>query len=62
MPDSDPRRASAPSVLFSTGLSPSNSLDQFEPVGDRFLLRLPVASGSDTSPVGVVVNWMGLVK
>jgi Tol biopolymer transport system component len=62
MSDSDPRRAQAPVALFSTGLQPSSSLDQFEPVGDRFLVRLPVAGTADTSPVGVVVNWEQLVK
>jgi Tol biopolymer transport system component len=61
-PDSDPRRAQAPVPLFSTGLQPSSSLDQFEPVGDRFLVRLNVAGTADTSPVGVVVNWEQLVK
>ena len=61
-PDSDPRRASAPEALFSTGLVPSTSLDQFEPVGDRFVLRVPVSSTPDTSPVGIVMNWTQLVK
>jgi len=62
MPESDPRKASAPTALFSTGLVASSSLDQFEPVGDRFLLRIPVASERDTAPVGVIVNWTKLVK
>jgi dipeptidyl aminopeptidase/acylaminoacyl peptidase len=62
MPQSDPRHASAPTALFETVLQPSNSLDQFEPVGDRFLLRVPLTSPTTASPVGVLVNWTRLIK
>jgi Tol biopolymer transport system component len=60
MTDSDPRRALAPKVLFATDLAPSNSYDQFTPVGDRFLLRVPQTSPGDTSPIEVLVNWTRL--
>lgn len=58
MPDGDPRRAGEPRTLFLTGLTPSNALDQFAVVGDRFLMRIPAASQSGpSSPVHVLVNW-----
>ena len=56
-PDSDPRRAAAPEPLFMTGLAPSDSLDQFAPIGDQFLVRAPVTGGGDTPTVQVLVNW-----
>jgi Tol biopolymer transport system component len=62
MPGSDPRRASSAVVLFPTTLVPSNSLDQYEPVGDRFLIRVPLASPATASPVGVIVNWPRITK
>ena len=58
MPESDPRRADEPKALFSTGLAPSNALDQFAVVGARFLLRLPASTNAATSsPVEVLTNW-----
>lgn len=58
VPDSDPRRAAQPQPLFSTGLAPSNALDQFAVVGSRFLFRLPASTTSATSsPVEVLTNW-----
>ena len=58
MPDSDPRRAAEPQPLFSTGLTPSNALDQLAVVGARFLLRLPASTNGATSlPVEVLTNW-----
>jgi Tol biopolymer transport system component len=62
MPESDPRRAGTPTALFATGLVPSNSLDQFEPVGDRFLLRVPAVPAATASPIAVVVNWTRIGK
>lgn len=57
-PESDPRRAKEPRTLFSTGLAPSNALDQFAVVGDRFLLRLPASSRSAiSSPIEILINW-----
>ena len=58
MPDSDPRRAGEPKPLFSTGLAPSNALDQFAVVSDRFLLRLPASSrAASSSPIEILINW-----
>ena len=58
MPDSDPHRAGEPQTLFLTGLTPSNALDQFTAVGNRFLLRLPASTnGATSSPVEVLTNW-----
>jgi serine/threonine protein kinase len=58
MPDGDPRRAGEPKPLFATGLTPSNALDQFAVVGDRFLMKLPLSSrAGDSSPIQVFVNW-----
>jgi dipeptidyl aminopeptidase/acylaminoacyl peptidase len=58
VPDSDPRRAAEPQPLFSTGLAPSNAIDQFAVVGSRFLFRLPASTTSATSsPVQVLTNW-----
>jgi hypothetical protein len=58
VPDSDPRRAAEPQALFSTGLAPSNALDQFAVVGSRFLFRLPASTSAATSsPVEVLTNW-----
>jgi len=57
MMDSDPRRAAAPEPLFTTGIVPSDSLDQFAPLGDQFLVRTPVTGGGDTPTVQVLVNW-----
>jgi len=62
MPNSDPRLASRGQVLFNTGLSPSSSLDQFEPVGDRFILRVPSVPYDVASPIGVIVNWTKIRK
>ena len=58
IPEGDPRRAGEPKPLFATGLTPSNALDQFAVVGDRFLLKLPLSSrAGDSSPIQVLVNW-----
>ena len=58
MPGSDPRRAGEARPLFSTGLIPSNALDQFAVSGDRFLVRLPSNSRSAiTSPIEIMINW-----
>jgi len=61
MPDSDPRRAAAPEPLFMTGVVPSDSLDQFAPLRDQFLVRSPVTGGGDTPTVQVLVNWTASV-
>jgi Tol biopolymer transport system component len=61
MPDSDPRRAAAPRVLFETGLEASPAYDQFAvgPDGKRFLFRqLDRADQASGSPIHVLVNWM----
>jgi len=61
MPDSDPRRAAAPRVLFETGLEASPAYDQFAvgPDGERFLFRLlDRADQASGSPIHVLVNWM----
>ena len=58
MPDSDPRRAGEPKALFDTGLAPSNALDQFAVVGNRFLLRLPASlRAAISSPLEILINW-----
>jgi dipeptidyl aminopeptidase/acylaminoacyl peptidase len=58
MPDGDPRRAREAKALFLTGLTPSNALDQFAVVGDRFLVRLPANSRSAiSSPIQILINW-----
>lgn len=58
MPGSDPRRAGESKPLFSTGLAPSNALDQFAVVGDRFLVRLPASSRSAiSSPIEILISW-----
>jgi hypothetical protein len=62
MTDSDPRRASVPTVLFATGLAVSNAFDQFTPVGDRFLLRAPLTPASNASVIEVLVNWISPVR
>jgi Tol biopolymer transport system component len=56
IPNSDPRRAGAPVVLFETGFPPSDSFDQLAVASkDRFLLRVP--SGSDPGvPVHVILG------
>jgi hypothetical protein len=60
MPDGDPRRAREAKALFLTGLTPSNALDQFAVVGDRFLVRLPANSRSSiSSPIQILINWTG---
>jgi dipeptidyl aminopeptidase/acylaminoacyl peptidase len=58
MSGSDPRRAGEAKPLFSTGLVPSNALDQFAVVGDRFLVRLPSSLRTAiSSPIEVLINW-----
>jgi hypothetical protein len=61
MPASDPRHAAAPEALFPTGLVPSEALDQYEPTRDGFVIRTPVAGGSDAAAIQVIVNWRALV-
>jgi Tol biopolymer transport system component len=61
LPGSDPRRAKAPEALFPTGLIVSDSLDQYAPVRDGFIVRAPISGGADASAVQVVVNWKGLI-
>jgi serine/threonine protein kinase len=62
MPASDPRQAAAPEVLFNSGVVPSDAIDQFAPLKNGFLIRLPVAGSADASAVQVIVNWKALVK
>jgi Tol biopolymer transport system component len=57
MPGSDPNRASAPQVLFNSGLQPSDALDQIAPMSNGFLLRLPKIRTPDAAAVQVIVNW-----
>jgi serine/threonine protein kinase/Tol biopolymer transport system component len=61
MAGSDPRKAAAPEVLFSTGVVPSDALDQFTPLKTGFLVRAPVAAGEATA-VQVIVNWRTLLR
>lgn len=56
MRDSDPRTAAAPVALFSTGVMASDSLDQFAPVREGFLLRVQT-SAADAAAVQVLINW-----
>jgi serine/threonine protein kinase len=60
-PGSDPRRAAAPEVLFTTGMVPSDALDQFAPLREGFVLRQPASGGGDAAAVQVIVNWKALV-
>ena len=62
VPGSDPRQAAAPEVLFTSGVVPSDALDQFAPLKNGFLIRLPVASRADAGAVQVIVNWKALLK
>ena len=62
MPASEPRRAAAPEALFATGIVPSDALDQFAPLRDGFVLRVPVRSAAEASAVQVIVNWPALIR
>jgi Tol biopolymer transport system component len=62
LPGSDPRRARAPEVLFSTGLVPSDALDQYAPTKNGFVMRAPVSAGVDAGAVQVIVNWPSLQR
>lgn len=57
LPGADPRRALAPKALFTTGLSPSDAIDQIEPLKDGFLLRMPRTAAADAAAVQVMLNW-----
>jgi Tol biopolymer transport system component len=61
IPGGDPRRAKAAEALFSTGLAVSDSLDQYAPVRNGFVIRAPIAAGADATAVQVVINWKSLV-
>ena len=61
IPGSDPRQATAPVSLFATGVAPSDALDQFTPMGNGFLVRVPVVAGADSAAVQVIVNWKALI-
>ena len=51
--------ADAPKVLFTTGIAPSTSLDQFAVSGNRFLLRLPESASATANLIDVLINWRG---
>ena len=57
VPGSDPRRAAAPKALFTTGLQPSDALDQMAAMTNGFLLRRPRPGGSESAAVQVIANW-----
>jgi len=61
IPDSDPRRAAAPEALFPTTLVPSDATDQFAVLREGFLIRMPVTTTVDPTPVQAVVNWKAIV-
>jgi Tol biopolymer transport system component len=57
LPQSDPRGASTPAVLFASGVAPSDALDQYAPLRDGFLIRMPLSVASEDAAVQVVINW-----
>lgn len=63
IPGSDPRKATVPRTLFTTGVATSLTVDQFVPAADgqRFLVRRPVG-GVEQQTIHVVLNWRQLLK
>ena len=64
MPGGDPRKARAPQTLFRTELPASSAMDQFAVSADgkRFLIKRPLSTSSNESPVQVVLNWRTLLS
>ena len=57
-----PPNITAPRALFTIGFPPSYNVDHFDvaPDGQRFLVKLPVASQQRT-PLNAIVNWRALL-